>query len=586
MKRLILTIMACLTLFGVGHAQVSDIKLGYSGDQLPSSSSISWNEANSDVSAAIFIPAGTIGTYAENYISGVNAGLASKLNLESLTVWVRSELSGANLAEQTVSIADGGSIIKGWNTINFDTPYLIPQSTEGLYIGYTFHQKGTAFGVAALDTPIPNAFFVKFGSGDWEDRCDQGTACIQALIRGDKLPKVNLALTSLTLPETYIKQRGNLEIGGIVKNLATYVISGFDVCVYVDGKKVGSSPVEMALAYGESGDFNTLVDIPADVATGSTLDITVTIENIPEGTDEDTSDNSLSGTVNVVKNDFTHRVLVEEFTTENCPNCPRVGNYLHDILEKPEFADNVIAVCHHSGYYTDWLTAPFDAEYMWLFNNNGSTYAPAIMIDRITVEGTNTAVFNPTSQANLENSIKQRMKKPALVSLDITMDQTEVNKLNVNVKGECSAEQLCENPRITVFVVEDNITARNQAGASSGWVHQHVNRAVNATWGEPLEFVNGEYNYDCTLNLKNDWKRDNLKIVAFISNYNQADAKDCPIFNAAQINYVTPASVNEIIDSTDDREEYYNLQGVRVANPESGIYIRRCGDKVEKIIVK
>ena len=178
------------------------------------------------------------------------------------------------------------------------------------------------------------------------------------------------------------------------------------------------------------------------------------------------------------------------------------------------------------------------------------------------------------------------MKKPALVSLDITMDQTEVNKLNVNVKGECSAEQLCENPRITVYVVEDNITARNQAGASSGWVHQHVNRAVNATWGEPLEFVNGEYNYDCTLNLKNDWNRDNLKIVAFISNYNQADAKDCPIFNAAQINYEIPAGVNEIIDSTDDREEYYNLQGVRVANPESGIYIRRCGDKVEKIIVK
>ena len=49
---------------------------------------------------------------------------------------------------------------------------------------------------------------------------------------------------------------------------------------------------------------------------------------------------------------------------------------------------------------------------------------------------------------------------------------------------------------------------------------------------------------------------------------------------------MNPAGVNEIIDSTDDREEYYNLQGVRVANPESGIYIRRCGDKVEKIIVK
>ncbi|MDE6066171.1 MAG: hypothetical protein K2G27_05060 [Duncaniella sp.] len=32
--------------------------------------------------------------------------------------------------------------------------------------------------------------------------------------------------------------------------------------------------------------------------------------------------------------------------------------------------------------------------------------------------------------------------------------------------------------------------------------------------------------------------------------------------------------------------EYYNLQGIRVANPENGLYIRRQGNKVEKILVK
>lgn len=32
--------------------------------------------------------------------------------------------------------------------------------------------------------------------------------------------------------------------------------------------------------------------------------------------------------------------------------------------------------------------------------------------------------------------------------------------------------------------------------------------------------------------------------------------------------------------------EYYNLQGVKVANPENGIFIRRQGTKVEKIMVK
>lgn len=32
--------------------------------------------------------------------------------------------------------------------------------------------------------------------------------------------------------------------------------------------------------------------------------------------------------------------------------------------------------------------------------------------------------------------------------------------------------------------------------------------------------------------------------------------------------------------------EYFNLQGVKVANPENGIFIRRCGSKVSKVILK
>ena len=32
--------------------------------------------------------------------------------------------------------------------------------------------------------------------------------------------------------------------------------------------------------------------------------------------------------------------------------------------------------------------------------------------------------------------------------------------------------------------------------------------------------------------------------------------------------------------------EYYNMQGVRVANPENGMYIRRKGNTVTKVFVK
>lgn len=46
--------------------------------------------------------------------------------------------------------------------------------------------------------------------------------------------------------------------------------------------------------------------------------------------------------------------------------------------------------------------------------------------------------------------------------------------------------------------------------------------------------------------------------------------------------------INSIVTEEDVNApvEYYNLQGVRVANPESGLYIRRQGNKVTKVLVK
>lgn len=50
--------------------------------------------------------------------------------------------------------------------------------------------------------------------------------------------------------------------------------------------------------------------------------------------------------------------------------------------------------------------------------------------------------------------------------------------------------------------------------------------------------------------------------------------------------YEGGAGVGEIVVDENAPVEYYNLQGVRVANPENGIFIKRQGNKVEKILVK
>jgi hypothetical protein len=50
---------------------------------------------------------------------------------------------------------------------------------------------------------------------------------------------------------------------------------------------------------------------------------------------------------------------------------------------------------------------------------------------------------------------------------------------------------------------------------------------------------------------------------------------------------VTVAGINGVAaDSQDAPVEYYNLQGVRVSNPGTGLYIRRQGTKVEKVAIR
>lgn len=48
----------------------------------------------------------------------------------------------------------------------------------------------------------------------------------------------------------------------------------------------------------------------------------------------------------------------------------------------------------------------------------------------------------------------------------------------------------------------------------------------------------------------------------------------------------TQAGVADIVVDENAPVEFFNLQGVRVANPENGLYIRKQGNKVSKVIVK
>ena len=56
--------------------------------------------------------------------------------------------------------------------------------------------------------------------------------------------------------------------------------------------------------------------------------------------------------------------------------------------------------------------------------------------------------------------------------------------------------------------------------------------------------------------------------------------------NAKYISGLSTTGIADIVADENAPVEYFNLQGIRVDNPENGLYIRRQGNKVTKVIVK
>ena len=68
------------------------------------------------------------------------------------------------------------------------------------------------------------------------------------------------------------------------------------------------------------------------------------------------------------------------------------------------------------------------------------------------------------------------------------------------------------------------------------------------------------------------------------ANLNGLDAAD---FNLPKLYAGSASSAVEAVEAAENAVvEYFNLQGIRVENPANGLYIRRQGNNVTKVLVK
>lgn len=539
-----------------------------------------------EIAAAIHIPASRLVSLAGNFISRVDVGLISRINVREITAWVRPSLDGANLATGT---KERGAA--GWNEIILDTPYLIEEDCPGLYIGFTYTSSGTSHPVSILGEAGDYTPWLKVTDDQgWQDMAQKGALSLEAIVTGDRLPQYDLHLLE---GHVYPDLQGgdcHYTVTGKVTNLALRDISGFKVRLSDSAGTTAEADVPTRVKNGETVAFTA-----SALADGQFQgNITFAIPELNDGPDADPTNNTVETSLS-----FPRTVLIEEFTTEKCPNCPKAAEMLHTLLEDNRYAGRAVPVCHHAGFGTDRLTRECDQELLWMYDMEGQAFAPAFMFDRQPIfeygytQERFEPIVAPRSQAMLSDCMEKCLSMPthAMLSMRITdMTETQEGKtVTVEVTGMSDGTFSLENPTLTFYTLEDNVQASHQEGSGEeDYYHNHVIRTDNGAWGEAVTFTANSFRKQFSITLLPEWNSDNISFAAFIANRDSENVGNNIVENAAFIPFHDKTNTIYSTDTTAPSETCrYDINGVRLSSPVRGLNIIVYSDgSTKKVFIK
>ena len=310
------------------------------------------------------------------------------------------------------------------------------------------------------------------------------------------------------------------------------------------------------------------------------------------------------------------RVVLEEYTGRDCPNCPRVIRMAQLLHER--YPDNFIPVAIHT--YTGDPKGRNLGDYS-AFLQCQLVGAPSGRVNRRIISSPMYWDKNLEKYVESKNDlttgeevylwadeVAAELDEP--VFLDIYSSVEGYSGDYINIVSEVRSAINLENQNVRVFgvLLEDGLSDYQENGMYGmaddllgpwglggiygqgyvfDWTFNHVARG---TWGTsfngsqgliPATLTAGEsYGFGFRIEVPSNVENvDNCHVAVMLIDGNTdriINAYDCHVANNA---------VNTIGIDTDGPVEYYDLQGRRVENPERGIYIRRSGSKTEKIIV-
>lgn len=234
------------------------------------------------------------------------------------------------------------------------------------------------------------------------------------------------------------------------------------------------------------------------------------------------------GSTNPTDTAAVQKILLEEFTGHQCPNCPAGGKIAQQL--KAIYGEKMILISVHagefaetnsSGYFTYDFKCPIGNELNTFFGIWGY---PNGLVNRNGFDQNH--IVSPAGWGTrIESIINQQPK------IEIKLNNT-YNTANRNVETTVDAtilQELSGNYKISAYITEDSIVKPQQtqndveypSNIIESYVHRHVLRgSMNGTWGDTIfsqsleEGTASQKIFNGTLNAA--WNENHCYIVVFI----------------------------------------------------------------------
>ncbi|MDE6071906.1 MAG: Omp28 family outer membrane lipoprotein [Muribaculaceae bacterium] len=222
-------------------------------------------------------------------------------------------------------------------------------------------------------------------------------------------------------------------------------------------------------------------------------------------------------------------VLIEDFTGQNCSNCPDAHAIIEGLQE--QYGDAIVAVSiHGGGLAISNSRTSFETNYIGLANPEGEYYNTKFQVSSWP-KGMINHKGNLYESSDWATVVRTELERPSDLDIELEVELlSNVDETTGETKQTISIDvemlpQADINGALQVWVLESGIVARQTTnnGRDNNYVHNHVLRAaVNGNDGETVSLTRGlhqsaSYTIDVRYNDQERWNPDNLSVVAFVT---------------------------------------------------------------------